>query len=181
MERIRWYPLVVMSVVYAVLVGAAWAAWGRAASGGPLSDPGGAIESASVDVGGTVTFGDVILRNNGSGPIHLYKVELLVARPGAVVEQVKVLDVDAVHRVGLIGAGYGFDPPAEATDVKDAVLWPSRDYEVLVAVRMTRAGSARFGQMRITYRMGAHRYVRTGDAGFWLCTPRGAGCDRAAG
>src|SRR5439155_4792004 len=70
MERIRWYPLVVMSVVYAVLVGAAWAAWGRAASGGPLSDPGGAIESASVDVGGTVTFGDVILRNNGSGPIH---------------------------------------------------------------------------------------------------------------
>jgi hypothetical protein len=122
------------------------------------------------------------MKNKGDSTLSIIDVELLADAPGAVVDDVRVLDTGDAAPGTLIGTAHGFSPPAAAGPARGAVLRPSsgqpgRAYQLLFAVRATAEGGTLFRGLRITYRTGGRRYIRATEDKLRICTPRGVRCE----
>lgn len=153
-----------------------------AALGPPADGPlelgdGGSGVGAGLDVGESLTYGSVTVRNGGSEPLVLDAVELRTDQAAAAtVVEVRVLDADAAPRGSLVAAAYDHPPPRAATEVAGAVLHPSRHYQLLFTVRLDAEGPTLFHEVRVRYRAGLRRYAETATHQLQLCHPHGVQC-----
>ncbi|WP_238009026.1 hypothetical protein KZZ52_20790 [Dactylosporangium sp. AC04546] len=144
----------------------------------------GVYESAvglGVDVGQVMTYGDIIMTNDGRDPIVIQGAELLTNDAGAVVEDVRLLDVDAVPPGTLKGEAFGYEPPVEANGIPGATMLPSRPdhrkhYQLIFAVRVKSAGPTLFHSVRIRFTIEGKRYMKYAYYQLRICTPKGIDC-----
>lgn len=181
----RRRKLVIGSCVALVLVAALVVGYSlvRRAEGGPLNL--GTYPSSvgvGVDVGATMTYGDVVSRNEGTRAAVIEQAELLTHDSGATVAEVRVLDTDSVEGGTLIGEAQGYDPPSVAMRVPGAVMEPTlkehqKAYQFIFSISVSNAGGAEFYGLRVRYRVGGREYVTTAPYQLRLCTPRSATCE----
>jgi hypothetical protein len=137
-----------------------------------------------VNVDEYMTYGDVIMRNDGSQSIVVEDAELLTHDGGATVADVRLLDADAVPSGSLVGETFGFNPPSAAVRIAGAAMEPSREgrkkyYQLIFSIRVQDSGGTQFYAVRVRYRIGDWKYVRTSSFYLHICTPRGVRCEAA--
>jgi hypothetical protein len=136
--------------------------------------------SFSADIGQIVTYGDIIMANEGTKPISIQSAELLTDGSGADVEDVRLLDPDDVPKGSLVGTAHGYDPPAAAKHLP-AVMEPTspdrkKAYQLLYGIRVKTAAPGWFYSVRIRYKVGDNEYQQTAVYRLLLCTPKGIIC-----
>jgi hypothetical protein len=156
--------------------------------GGPLNlgDYASSV-GLGVNVGEYMTYGDVIMRNEGSQSIVVEEAELLTHDGGATVADVRLLDADAVPGGSLVGEAFGFNPPSAAVRIAGAAMEPSsegregrkKSYQLLFSIRVKDSGKTLFDAVRVRYRIGDRKYVRTSPYQLQICTPRNVTCEAA--
>jgi hypothetical protein len=137
-----------------------------------------------VNVGEDMTYGEVVMRNEGSQSIVVEDAELLTHDGGATVTDVRLLDADAVPGGSLVGVDFGFNPPGAAVRVAGAVMEPSHEarkksYQLIFSIRVNDSGGTQFDAVRVWYRIGGRKYVTSSPFYLRLCTPRGVTCEGA--
>jgi hypothetical protein len=87
----------------------------------------------------------------------------------------------------LVGETFGFNPPSAAVRIAGAVMKPSsegregrkRYYQLIFSIRVQDSGGTQFYAVRVRYRVGDRKYVKTSPFQLRICSPRGAVCEAA--
>jgi hypothetical protein len=135
--------------------------------------------SIEVDVGGTLTYGNAIIANDGNADIVIDEAELLTHDDGATVIEARVLAVNAVPNGSLIGEAFGPNFPDPAMPIPGATVEPSQgdplnSYQLQFYIIVERP--TLFEGIRVRYRVGDRTYVETASYRLKICTPRGPRC-----
>ncbi|MET7397552.1 hypothetical protein ABZS66_29110 [Dactylosporangium sp. NPDC005572] len=183
---LRSRSAVTLAVALVVLLGAAGAAYlvRRHVLAEARSLNTGDYESwvgLGVDVGQVMTYGDIIMTNDGRRPIVIERAELLTNDAGAVVEEVRLLDVDAVPVGTLKGEALGYAVPVEANAIPGATMQPSqpdhrKHYQLIFVIRVSGAEATLFHSVRISYRIADRKFEKVAGYRLRLCTPKGVHC-----
>ena len=118
--------------------------------------------------------GPLTLRNEGEDTATIERVQLLDVDPGLGV--VGMIVVEPAGR-GLVGSAYGYPPRKPGgtlRPVRGYELAPARSnsdfVQVLIGIRLERAGRAGARRIAVDYRVGDVPYRATFDHSMWLCT-----------
>lgn len=153
---------------------------------GPLGPPPRYGAGLSTDVGHEFTEGNTFLRNSGVLPVHIESIRAVPigdATSGAPVTAIEMV-APSSPAIGVVdGAGHDTVPRQLRRDPAGYTIAPQRGVgeqkgtaEVLVRVRVERAGSWSYRGYEVTYRSGFIRHHLVVDAHLQVCTPAGSDC-----
>lgn len=174
-----------LALTFIVLVGGAAVAYfvrDHALAGEHTLNTGDYPESVSfsADIGQIITWGSMIMVDEGTKPILIQSAELLTDGTGADVEEVRLLDPDDAPSGSIARTAWGFDPPAAAKRLP-ALMEPTRPerkkaFQLLFGIRVKTAAPGWFHSVRIRYKIGNDEYHQTALYRLLLCTPKGTMC-----
>lgn len=183
-RRRWWLPLVVgLAMVGVAVAVAVYADRPGQSRAGPLSLGDYFTETGiPVGVGGTATYGSLILRNTGPEVAVIDSVELVPDTEPSAATVVDVRLADVSRSAGtLVGAADTFAPPVYAVPASGArvpgTTGQGQGFQLLFAVRMEHEGTATFSRVRIAYRVGTVHHLLVGEHRLRICAPFRAGCD----
>lgn len=142
---------------------------------GPISGPLGSTIAQRAEVGQLISVGNVNLRNDGSKPAVVERVRLLGASgPLELLGfRTRLLPADGhfVNAGGFPPARYQSEPLSEKSVVPVYDPEKSNELHLVIGVRATEPGVARFRAVEVTYQVGKHQYREVFRNSYYLCAP----------
>jgi hypothetical protein len=159
-------------------------------AGGPLACRScSASASLPVPIGGSATYGFLVLENHGSAPAVLDRLSFENRSHGLRIRGVMVMRVGDKPGGPGLAAGFvdGFPPAGVARALQElhgSRIEPFRKWpdavEVLIGLQAPRAGSFSFDGLKLHYRVNGQRYLARFDLPTLICASS-AGSSRPCG
>ena len=162
-----------------------FAARSRRLTPGPLGAETGALDyTHHIGVGERFSIGGALLLNGTNKPATIERVRVVGVTDGLEVLGVRTRPLPDQGKGMFLGAldypppEYPSRPLAEQNIVRPATSrtpagTPGDGLELVIGVRATRPGIARFRAVEFTYRLGGRRYRAVNDGNVYLCAPVG--------
>ena len=176
--------MVLTILVLVAAGGLALALRDREPGGGPLSaGTGGFSYTHRLGVGEIFSLGHVLFTNGAKKPAVIERVRLLGVTDGLELLGMRTRPVPDQEGKGMFLGANGFPPPewpsqpfARANQVPVPREFneegdPIEGLELVIGVRATRPGVARFRAVEFTYKVGGRRYREEWEGSIYLCAP----------
>lgn len=137
--------------------------------------------SLAADVGSLVTWGDIIVKNDGSQPVALDELALPAGKEAinVSVERVEVVDLSRWNGEGValwLGDADDVVPVAVRAPFQGYVLPPGGEVNVLVLFKLQSPGDSQLSDVELRYRAGGERFRLRSSKQVRLCAPAGVAC-----